>query len=92
MWQFSNQPKDLETQKNVETMELDGKVNVVPATPVAALKKKRDVTAGRSGLSAIPAGLTTVSPEKIAEIMDTIDNLQETLDQRKVVLDQIVPR
>jgi hypothetical protein len=74
-------------------MELDGHVNVLPATPVTVLKKQTRTPDKRaSGISAIPSGLTTVSPEKVAEMMDTIDNLQETVDKRKSVLDQIVPR
>ncbi len=92
VWQFSNQPVDLATHQNVETMELDGKVNVLPAVPVVALQRRDVAPVRTSGLSNIPDGLTTVSPEKITEIMGTIANLQETVDQRKEVLDKLVPK
>jgi hypothetical protein len=61
--------------------------------PVDLATHRRDVAPVRtSGLSNIPDGLTTVSPEKITEIMGTIANLQETVDQRKEVLDKLVPK
>lgn len=45
--------------------------------------------AKKSNLSSLPSGLTTVSPEKIGEMMDTVNNLQDTVDQRKLALDKL---
>jgi len=38
--------------------------------------------------AAIP-GVATVSPGQAAELMDTVNNLQETIDQRKADMDAL---
>ena len=84
IWQFSNEPMEGE---DVEVMELDGKINTIPAVSVAA-QNAGGVQGSTSGLSAIPSGLTSVSPGKIAEMMDSVNNMQETVDGRKALVDK----
>ncbi|HIG42064.1 MAG: hypothetical protein ABGY96_29295 [bacterium] len=84
IWQFSGEPVEGE---HVEVMELDGKINTIPAVSVAA-DKAGGVQGSASGLPATPHGLTSVSPDKIAEMMDSVNNMQETVDGRKALVDK----
>ncbi|MBQ74694.1 MAG: hypothetical protein CMQ20_06670 [Gammaproteobacteria bacterium] len=79
VWQFSNSPVD---EKGAEVMELDGKINTVEAFVAPAkdeMKKKP---------AAIP-GVSTVSPQQAGNLLDTVKNLQETIDQRKSDMDSV---
>ena len=76
VWQFSNEPVD---NQNVEVMELDGKINTMPSIDVASQNTSNKTE--KKNLN-IPGGLTTVAPEKISEMMDNVNNLQDTMDQR----------
>ena len=91
IWQFSNQPVEGE---NVEVMELDGKINTIPAVPIITQNPgcgaKQPATSSKPAIATIPSGLTSVSVEKIAEMMDAVNNLQETVDERKARMDKIV--
>ncbi len=91
IWQFSNQPVEGE---NVEVMELDGKINTIPAVPIITQNPgggaKQPATSSKPAIATIPSGLTSVSVEKIAEMMDAVNNLQETVDERKALMDKIV--
>jgi len=93
IWQFSNREEDGLgiVGKTVETMELDGDINIMSAVniPPPRMKAIEENTAKKSALSSLPSGLTSVSPEKIGEMMDTVNNLQDTVDQRKLELDKI---
>lgn len=93
IWQFSNREEDRmdNAGKDVEVMELDGDINIMPAVDLTLVKTRNpEATATKKAdFSAIPSGLTTVSPDKIGEMMDTINNLQDAVDQRKKDLDKI---
>lgn len=82
-WHFSNEPVDVE---GVETMVVDGDINIIPAvtTSRSSAAKRPDAKA----YSSIPAGMTSVAPEKITEMMDTVNNMQEMVDERKANLDR----
>jgi hypothetical protein len=84
VWQFSNQPRD---ENMGETVEYDGNINTMPATDTSILSQRGDTDA-RPGLQ-IPAGMTSVSGEQAQEMMDTVNNLQSTVDERKAELDRL---
>ncbi len=80
VWQFSNNPADAQ---GAEEMALDGNINTMEA--FKAPEKKAQ--AGKpSAPSSIP-GVATVSPGQAAELMNTVTNLQETIDARKSDMD-----
>ena len=81
-WQFSDKPVDAE---GAEEMELDGDINIVPGFKAP----RKTVVNEEKTRPNIPSGLTSVSPEKISEMMDTVNNLQETVDQRKADVDKV---
>ena len=83
VWQFSNQAVDAE---NGEVIELDGKINIVPAIVTLDEPDIQDQPAA-SQLH-IPAGLTTVPSDQINQMIDTVNNLQSTVDDRKEMLDK----
>jgi hypothetical protein len=84
VWQFSNQPRD---EGMGETVEYDGNINTMPAADTSVLSKRGDAAA-KSGFQ-IPAGMTSVSGEQAQEMMDTVNNLQSTVDERKSELDRL---
>ena len=76
MWQFSDNPNDA---PGAEVMELDGKINTIESVaPQPATKAP----------TSIPV-VATVSLGQAAELMDTVNNLQETIDQRKADMDAL---
>ena len=81
-WQFADKPVDVE---GTEEMELDGDINIVPGFKAP----RKTVVNEEKTRPNIPSGLTSVSPEKISEMMDTVNNLQETVDQRKADVDKV---
>jgi len=83
VWQFSSTPVD---ESGAELVILDGQINTMDAYVAPDREKK----AAASPFSALPPGLTTVSPEKIGELMDSVNNMQETVDQRKEEIDRKV--
>jgi|TARA_B110000263_G_scaffold245380_1_gene254863 hypothetical protein len=76
VWQFSDNPNDA---PGAEVMELDGKINTIESVAPQPVTKSP---------TAIP-GVATVSPGQAAELMDTVNNLQETIDQRKADMDAL---
>ena len=85
VWQFSNSPED---QEGAEVIEIDGSVNTIQAfTPPPA--STGIVSSGESNKPASIPGVMTVSPEQAAEMMETVKDLQGTMDQRKADLDAI---
>ncbi len=85
VWQFSNQPRDevLAKASGGETVEYDGNINTMPGVDA-----KRPTQSASPKIS-IPAGLTTVSGDQAQEMMDTVNNLQQTVDERKEELDRL---
>lgn len=81
VWQFSNQPQDATLG---ETVEYDGNINTMPA-----VEASRSTSAGSKPKLSIPSGLTTVSGDQAEQMMDTVNNLQQTLDERKAELDRL---
>lgn len=86
VWQFSNQPVD---EGQGEVIELDGKINTMPAVDTSILNAGRKASSSPSPGMSIPPGLTTVSGDKVQEMMDTVNNLQESVDNRKAEIDQM---
>lgn len=82
-WHFSSTPPDLET---AETMELDGNINIMDAFEPPP--REETTVATGDAMSPVP-GLTTATPSQIQEAMETVTNLQETIDQRKEDLDAV---
>lgn len=79
VWQFSDSPLD---EEGAEIMELDGQINIVPAfKPPGGVDEEKTP-------AAIP-GVMTVSPREAGNMLDTVNNLQETMDQRKADMDEI---
>ena len=76
VWQFSDNPNDA---PGAEVMELDGKINMIESVaPPSATKSP----------TAIP-GVATVSSGQAAELMNTVNNLQENIDKRKADMDAL---
>lgn len=87
VWQFSNQPRD---EAQGELVAFDGNINTMPAVDTSILKTDSGASSGSRGTGInIPPGLTTVSGDKVEEMMDTLNNLQQTVDDRKTQLDQM---
>jgi hypothetical protein len=84
IWQFSNQPED-ETQG--ELLELDGKINTMPAVDASILNQKQ--VASKQSTMSVPSGFTTVSNDKVEEMMDAVNELQSTVDSRKAEIDKL---
>lgn len=81
VWQFTNEPVE---GLDVEQMVLDGQINTMESLQ----KPDRMKRATSINADAIPSGLLTVAPDKVSEMMDTVNNLQETIDQRKADMDR----
>lgn len=85
VWQFSNQPQDAVIADALgETVEYDGNINTIPAiqAPPASASSSKSPTSQLS----IP---TTVSGEQAQQMMDTVNNLQQTVDERKAEMDRL---
>ena len=82
VWQFSNSPADKE---GAEVIELDGQINIVQAFRFPEPVKENKTP------TPIP-GVMTVSPQEAVNMLDTVNNLQETIDQRKADMDAIIER
>lgn len=76
VWQFSDNPNDA---PGAEVMELDGKINTIESVAPQPVTKSP---------TAIP-GVATVSPGQAAELINTVNNLQETIYQRKADMDAL---
>ncbi len=83
-WHFSSMPPEVET---AETMELDGNINTMDAF-VPPPKEETTVATGID-TGGMPAGPMTVSPNQLKQTMETVTNLQETIDQRKADIDKV---
>ena len=81
-WHFSTEPVDVQ---GVETIVVNGDINIVPAVTLPVSGSSPSVAT-----PSIPPGVTTVSPEKIQEMMGAAGELQETIDQRKADIDKAV--
>ena len=79
-WHFSNTPQDM---ANAETMELSSDINIMDAV---AIPEDEPAKPQQTGVGA-QAGVMTASPEQVKEMMETVTNLQETVDQRKADMD-----
>jgi hypothetical protein len=84
IWQFSNQPVD---ENQGEVIELDGNINTMPAVNATPLNKN-SVAKKPAGMN-IPSGFTTVPSEQVEEMMNTVNNLQDTVDSRKEEMDKL---
>jgi len=87
VWQFSNNPVDSD---GAEVLELDGKINAIASFEIPSEDGSVNVgkTQASKAVASLPSGLTSVSPEKISEMMDTVNNLEQSLEQRKVDMDK----
>jgi hypothetical protein len=88
VWQFSNQPQDME---GAEVVEIDNNINTIAAFKVPQDKASTQTSDQQlqSGMSGLPAGMTSVSPEKISKMMETVNSLQGVADQKQETLDAI---
>ncbi|MBT4159855.1 MAG: DUF4124 domain-containing protein [Gammaproteobacteria bacterium] len=82
-WHFSNTPPEAGI---AEEMQLNGDINIMEAY-VAPEETAATETASATGL---PSGPMTATPDQVREMMETVTNLQETIDQRKAEMDKIV--
>jgi hypothetical protein len=90
VWQFSNRPQD---SQQGEVIELDGDINTMPSVDTSILSagssRPSSNSSGASPKFTIPSGLTTVSGDQAQQMMDTVTNLQQTVDDRKAELDKL---
>ena len=87
VWQFSTEPVD---GVEAETMQLDGKVTTLDAlTPEDYRRASGEPTRDRPASFEAPSGLMSVSPDKVQEMMDTVNTLQDTVDERKAEMDKV---
>ncbi len=84
VWQFSNMPVE---RQDAELLEFDGQINIIRSIDVST--SSQGSTEVQGSIEAIP-GVMTVSPEQAADMIKTVTNLQETVDQRKADLDALV--
>ena len=66
-------------------IELDGQINIVQAFRFPEPVKENKTP------TPIP-GVMTVSPQEAVNMLDTVNNLQETIDQRKADMDALIER
>jgi hypothetical protein len=90
VWQFSNSPEDKEGSVLIE---INGQTNIIQAfiPPPSSDRVNQGGMVWDEQVSEsdpIP-GVMTVSPEQAAEMMETVKNLQSTMDQRKATLDAL---
>ena len=81
-WQFSSEPVDgVDAAAQIEKMELTGDINTVPAfkEPRRASTSTPEVPS----LAGMPPGLTTVSPDKVEELTQAAQQIEETAALRK---------
>ncbi len=81
-WHFSNTPPE---NGVAEEMELSGDINIMEAY-VPPEEPTGTETAAATG---IPSGPMTATPDQVREMMETVTNLQETMDERKAEIDKI---
>ena len=67
-------------------MELDGDINIIEAYEPE--EERRQVSSAPE-LGNMPSGVMSASPDQIQEMMETVNNLQGTLDERKAEMDKI---
>ena len=76
---------------SAEIVEIDNNINTVAAFKMPQ-EKTSTQTSGlqlRKGISNLPAGMTSVSPENLSEMMETVNSLQGVADQQQEALDAI---
>ena len=83
-WHFSNTPPEAVQAELVEI----GAVNVMQSIEVPDAEPSREVAAPPASIPDVTAG---VSADQVKEMMDTVNNLQDTLNARQSELDQINP-
>ncbi|HKI75052.1 MAG TPA: hypothetical protein VJ998_10425 [Pseudomonadales bacterium] len=87
-WHFSTEPVEGQA---VETMTVEGAVNVMPIAKTST-RATQPAKAEAPAEASAPGGLTTISPEKIKQTIEAAAHLQETVDQRKAQIDQVVEK
>lgn len=81
-WHFGNAPPEAVV---AEALQL-GEVNLMPAyEPPPAARQAQTQTAA----PAAPIGAVTATPGQIKEMMNTVNNLQQTIDSRKTEMDAL---
>ena len=79
-WHFSNAPANPELAEEIEI----GEINLMDAYGPPA-----EVEQGAAAAPGLAMGSITATPNQVKEMMDTVTNLQETIDQRHADLDAI---
>lgn len=79
-WHFSSAPPNPDLAEEVEI----GEINLMEAYVPPAEVEPRIATVPQ-----LPTGSVTATPNQVKEMMDTVTNLQETIDQRKADMDAI---
>ncbi|MFT7222379.1 MAG: hypothetical protein ACI8Z1_004005 [Candidatus Azotimanducaceae bacterium] len=85
VWQFSDTPVEGLNGAVIEKVEIST-VNVMDAFVPLAKTASGESKAEPAGIG----GPTIVSPAKIQKMMDTVNNLQHTIDDRKADMDALV--
>ncbi|MBV1878599.1 MAG: DUF4124 domain-containing protein [Pseudomonadales bacterium] len=92
VWQFSNDPVD--GQLAAEVLQLDGKINIMPAVKLSP-KRQEVIAAGpvtENKMPLIPSALTSVSPEKISAMMETVNGLQDVVDKKEAAINKAIAK
>lgn len=84
-WHFSNQPP--EVPDGAETMELSGDINLMESVEIPEKRQQPTTTASASTPSF--TGPMTVAPEQVKEMMETVNSLQQSVDDRKKEIDAL---
>lgn len=80
-WQFSTErPEGVA----METVELDGQINTVPAVKA----KSQKLSSLSAGIAALPKGVTSVSPDKIAKMTEAAQQIEAQAAARKKEIDR----
>ena len=81
-WHFSNTPPNALAS---EEMELDGDINIMD--PFEVPEEEEEVASGGMEMPSNP--FMTASPDQVEEMMETVNGLQGTLDDRAAEIDKL---
>lgn len=83
IWQFSTEPVE-----GAETMELDGQVTVMDSLDPKDLQRLSGESTAKPAAFKIPSGVTTVAPDQVEKMMESVNSMQDTVDERKQEIDR----
>ena len=81
-WHFSNAPPNFEIAEEIEISDVNLVEAYVPPAPRSDAGQSAD-----SGSMSVPSGIPEPEPEQVQKMRATIEQFQQTIDQKKDALD-----